>query len=79
VAARAERKMTKCVDNARWPASAADRNGVGVLLRRLGVRGLGGLSEPVPMQVEFGQEDGVVQGRRADGRADAAGRRHAGA
>lgn len=78
MAARAEHKMTKCVDDARWPASAADRNGVGVLRRR-GVRGLGGLSEPVPMQVELGKEDGAVQGRRVHGNTCAAGRRHAGA
>lgn len=69
--------MTKCTDNARRSASAAYRNGVGVLWRI--VRGLGGLSVTVPMQMEFGQENGTVQRRRFHGRAALAGRGHAGA
>lgn len=59
VAARTEHKMTKCMDNARWPASAADRNGVGVLWYN--IFGLGRLSDSVPMQVEFRKKDGIVQ------------------
>lgn len=75
--ARTEHKMTKCMDNARRPASSADRNGVGVL--RSNVCGLGGLSEPVSMQVEFRKKDRVMQRRWILRNSAVTKRRHAGA
>lgn len=60
VVVRTIHKMTKCKDNAWWPASAANHNGVGVLWYN--ICGLGRLSIALPMQVEFREKNSIVQG-----------------